>query len=214
MGSNKVAENLKLSASSRDCKSKRGARKLRQRGVIPGVVYGREMEPIPLSVLAGDLAPILRLPDYETKLIDMSVDSGESMDVLVKEAQFDHIGERLLHIDFFRILKGTKLIVDVPIVSVGTAEGVKIGGMLQHNMRIAKIRCLPKDLIHQIEVDVSELMVGDSIHIRDLSVPDTIEILEEPQRTVVTILARRGEEVAKVEEEEAEEAEKEEAPSE
>jgi len=208
-----VAENLKLSASSRDWRGKSRATKMRQRGLIPGVVYGREMEAVPVSVTAGDLAPILRLSDYETELIDMRIDNGKSMDVLVKEAQFDHIGERLLHIDFFRVIRGTKLIVDVPIVLVGTAQGVKMGGMLQHNMRIAKIRCLPRDLIHQIEVDVAALMVGDSVHIRDLLVPDTIEITEEPQRTVVTILAKKGEEVEKVEEE-AEEAEAEETASE
>jgi len=141
------------------------------------------------------------------------VDNKESMDVLVKEAQFDHIGERLLHIDFFRIVKGTKLVVDVSIITVGMPQGVKMGGMLQHNMRIAKIRCLPRHLIHQIEVDVSGLAIGDSIHVKDLSVPDTIEILEEAHRTVLTILARRGEEIAKVEEEEAE-AGKEAGPSE
>jgi len=208
-----VAENLKLSASSRDWRGKSGARKMRQRGLIPGIVYGREMKSVPVSVTAGDLAPILRLSDYETELIDMRIDNGKSMIVLMKEAQFDHIGERLLHIDFFRVLKGTKLTVEVSIVSVGTAEGVTMGGILQHNMRIAKIRCLPKDLIHSIDVDVSALMVGDSIHIRDLSVPDTIEILEEPQRTVVTILAKKGEEVAEVEEE-VEEAEAEETASE
>ena len=208
-----MAENLKLSASSREWRGKSSATKMRQRGLIPGVVYGREMESVPVSVTAGDLAPILRLSDYETELIDMRIDNGKSMDVLVKEAQFDHIGERLLHIDFFRVIRGTKLIVDVPIVLVGTAQGVKMGGMLQHNMRIAKIRCLPRDLIHQIEVDVAALMVGDSVHIRDLLVPDTIEITEEPQRTVVTILAKKGEEVAKVEEE-AEEAEAEETASE
>ncbi len=208
-----MAENLKLSASSRDWRGKGGARKMRRRGLIPGVVYGREMEAVPVSVTAGDLAPILRLSDYETELIDMRIDNGKSMDVLVKEAQFDHIGERLLHIDFFRVIKGTKVMVDVPIVLVGTAQGVKMGGMLQHNMRIAKIRCLPRDLIHQIEVDVAALMVGDSVHIRDLLVPDTIEITEEPQRTVVTILAKKGEEVAKLEEE-AEEAEAEETASE
>ena len=208
-----MAENLKLSASARDCRGKNAMRKMRQRGLIPGVVYGREMESIPIYVAASDMAPVLRRPDYETELIDMSVDNKESMDVLVKEAQFDHIGERLLHIDFFRIVRGTKLVVDVSIVSVGTAQGVKMGGMLQHNMRIAKIRCLPRHLIHQIEVDVSGLAIGDSIHVRDLSVPDTIEILEEEHRTVLTILARRGEEIAKVEEEEAE-AGKEAGPSE
>lgn len=208
-----MAENLKLCASARDCRGKNAMRKMRQRGLIPGVVYGREMESIPIYVAASDMAPVLRRPDYETELIDMSVDNKESMDVLVKEAQFDHIGERLLHIDFFRIVRGTKLVVDVSIVSVGVAQGVKMGGMLQHNMRIAKIRCLPRHLIHQIEVDVSGLAIGDSIHVRDLSVPDTIEILEEEHRTVLTILARRGEEIAKVEEEEAE-AGKEAGPSE
>lgn len=208
-----MAENLKLSASSRDWRGKSDVRKMRRRGMIPGVVYGREMESIPVSIASGDLVPIFRLSDYETELINMRIDDGESMDVLVKEAQFDHIGERLLHIDFFRIVRGTKVTLDVPIISIGIAEGVKIGGMLQNNMRIAKIRCLPKDLIHEIEVDVSDLMIGDSVHVRDLLVSDTIEILEEPQRTVLTVLAKKGEEVEEVEEE-AEEAEAEETPSE
>jgi len=203
-----VAERLKLSASSRDWGGKGSARKMRQQGLIPGVVYGRGMDSIPVVVTASDLVPLLRQSDYESELIDFRVDDGEYMDVLVKEAQFDHIGDRLLHIDFFRIMRGEKLVVEVPIVVLGTAEGVKMGGILQHSTRTAKIRCLPKDIIHDLEVDVSALMVGDSVHIRDLDVPDTIEILEEPQRTVVTILAKKVEEKAPEEEvEEAAEAE-------
>ena len=203
-----MAERLKLSASSRDWGGKGSARKMRQQGLIPGVVYGRGMDSIPVVVTASDLVPLLRQSDYESELIDFRVDDGEYMDVLVKEAQFDHIGDRLLHIDFFRIMRGEKLVVEVPIVVLGTAEGVKMGGILQHSTRTAKIRCLPKDIIHDLEVDVSALMVGDSVHIRDLDVPDTIEILEEPQRTVVTILAKKVEEKAPEEEvEEAAEAE-------
>jgi len=207
-----VAEKLKLSASSRDWVGKGGARRMRQQGLIPGVVYGRGMDSIPVVVTASDLVPLLRQYDYESELIDFRVDDGEYMDVLVKEAQFDHIGDRLLHIDFFRIMRGEKLVVEVPIVVLGAAAGVKMGGILQHNTRTAKIRCLPKNLIHELEVDVSALMVGDSVHIRDLKVPDTIEILEEPQRTVVSVLAKKVEE--KAPEEEVEEAEAEEPASE
>lgn len=209
-----MAEKMKLSASSRDWGGKGSARKMRQRGLIPGVVYGRGMDSIPVVVTASDLVPLLRLPDYESELIDFKVDDGEDMDVLVKEAQLDHIGERLLHIDFFRIMRGEKLVVEVPIVVLGTAEGVKMGGILQNNTRTVKIRCLPKDLIHDLKVDVSALMVGDSIHIRDIDVPDTIEILEEPQRTVMTVLAKKIEEVEAPEEEVEEAAEAEEPASE
>ena len=207
-----MAERLKLSASSRDWGGKGSARRMRLQGLIPGVVYGRGMDSIPVVVTASDLVPLLRQSDYESELIDFRVDDGEPMDVLVKEAQFDHIGERLLHIDFFRIMRGEKLVVEVPIVVLGTAQGVKMGGMLQNNMRAAKIRCLPKNLIHDLEVDVSALMIGDSVHIRDLNVPDTIEILEEPQRTVVTVLAKKIEE-EKAPEEEAEEAAEAEEPA-
>ena len=207
-----MAERLKLSASSRDWGGKGSARRMRLQGLIPGVVYGRGMDSIPVVVTASDLVPLLRQSDYESELIDFRVDDGEPMDVLVKEAQFDHIGERLLHIDFFRIMRGEKLVVEVPIVVLGTAQGVKMGGMLQNNMRAAKIRCLPKNLIHDLEVDVSALMIGDSVHIRDLNVPDTIEILEEPQRTVVTVLAKKIEE-EKAPKEEAEEAAEAEEPA-
>jgi len=164
------------------------------------------MDSIPVVVAERDLSQLLQLTDYESELIDLRVDDGDPMDVLVKEAQFDHIGERLLHIDFFRITRGEKLDVEVPIVVLGTAEGVKMGGILQNNMRAVKIRCLPKDLIHELRIDVSALGVGDSIHIRDLNVPDTIEILEEPQRTVVTVLAKKVEEKAPEEEAPEEEA--------
>ncbi|MBN1593321.1 MAG: 50S ribosomal protein L25 [Candidatus Coatesbacteria bacterium] len=194
-----MAENLRLNASLREGRGKSCVRKMRQNGLIPGVVYGRRMDPIPVSIVASELAPILRLSDYETELIDLNVDNNEPMDVLVKEAQFDHVGTELLHIDFFRIIRGTKLTLDVPVVVHGTAPGVKAGGMLQHNMRIAKIKCLPRNLIHEIAVDISVLEIGDSIHVRDLAVPETIEILEEPQRTVVTVLARKGEEAAVIE---------------
>ncbi|RLC48616.1 MAG: 50S ribosomal protein L25 [Candidatus Coatesbacteria bacterium] len=201
-----MAERLKLSASSRSWGGKGRARRMRQQGLIPGVVYGRGMDSIPVVVAERDLSQLFQLTDYESELIDLRVDDGDPMDVLVKETQFDHIGERLLHIDFFRITRGEKLDVEVPIVVLGTAEGVKMGGILQNNMRAVKIRCLPKDLIHELRIDVSALGVGDSIHIRDLNVPDTIEILEEPQRTVVTVLAKKVEEKAPEEEAPEEEA--------
>ena len=146
---------------------------------------------------------IINLPS-ETELINMKIDGGERMNVLIKEAQLDHIGTHLLHVDFLRILRGTKVVVDVPIVVTGVSVGVKKGGLPQHNMRLAKIRCLPRDLIHQIEVDITHLDVGDSVHIADLEPPEGIEILEEQRRTVITVLAKKGEAVEEKEEEEAE----------
>lgn len=202
-----MADNLSLSASRRETRGKGNSRKMRRAGFVPGVVYGREMAPITISVPARELLHILRLPDFETELIDMKIDDGDSMDVLIKEAQLDHVGQRLLHIDFFRIRRGQKVIVDVPIVTAGIAVGVKAGGLLQHNMRMAKIRCLPRNLIHEIEVDITSLELGDSVHVRDLDLPEGIEILEEQRRTVVTILARKGKEDELEKEEEAAEGE-------
>lgn len=201
-----MAEKIELVGSIREGRGKGFSRKLRQKGLIPGVVYGPKAKSIAITLPVKDVLSILKLPDFETELISLKLDGADEVSVLVKEAQFDHLGQKLLHIDLLRVDAKTEVQVEVPIVCVGTAEGVKMGGILQLSMRQAKIRCLPKDLIHQIEVEVTPLGVGDSLHVRDLKVPEGVHILEEPARTVVSILAKKGKAVEEVEEEEAEEA--------
>ena len=204
-----MGKNLRLNASARAETGGGVSRKLRRHGKMPGVVYGPDMETVPIVFETNEMMHILRMPEYETELVSIKIGDSEPVDVLIKDARYHHIGLKLLHVDFYRIKRGSKVTVDVPLVMQGLAIGVKMGGILQVNMRLIKIRSLPRDLIHEIIVDVSEMDVGDSKHIGDLDVPETIEVLEEERRTI----AKKAEEEEK-EEEELEEAEEDESKEE
>ncbi|MBT9148193.1 MAG: General stress protein CTC [Syntrophomonadaceae bacterium] len=139
--------------------------------------------------------------------------------VLVKEVQRHPVTGRLLHVDFYRIQQGKKLIVSVPIALTGEAPGVKIGGVLEHMLWEVEVECLPKDIPEKIEIDVSSLNIGDALHVRDLTIGEGGKIVTNSEKTVISIVPPtvikeevlpEEEEVVEEEKEEVVEGEKEE----
>jgi large subunit ribosomal protein L25 len=205
---------IQLDSKKRTMTGKGSARKLRSVGKLPGILYGPETSPIMLSLDHKHLQKILRGKSAENILFDLKVDSNgtnQSMRVMIKEIQKDPVTRDYLHVDFYEISMEKELEVDIPVYLVNTPIGVSEGGILEHIRRELKISCMPKNLVDKIEVDVSGLAIGQSLHMEDIDLPPGLKSIEDGDVTIVTVVAPAIEEEAEEEvEEEAEEAESEE----
>jgi len=163
------------------------ARQIRMAGKIPGVVYGPETEPIPVSVEEREFRTAMRHASSGS-ILNLNMDGKETKAVL-REMQRDPVTSRVLHIDFHAISMNKPIHVAIPIHFIGTPVGVKVdGGIMQATMREIEISCLPINIPEHLDVDVSELRIGDSIHVSNVSIPNAT-ILADAQRTVVVISA-------------------------
>ncbi|MGB2957478.1 MAG: 50S ribosomal protein L25 [Bacteroidota bacterium] len=174
-----------LNAESR--KQSRGhAKQTRASGMIPGVFYARGEQNLHIEVLATDLHPLVFTS--QTHVIDLRLKDGASQRCIIRDVQFDPITDKPIHFDLQGLHENEKLTVDVPIVlGGGTAKGVKEGGMLQHVIHKLKITCLPRDIPERIELDIADLAINDSIHVRDLEVSNAT-IMENPDSPVVVVM--------------------------
>ena len=166
------------------------ARKLRQTGSIPAVYYGRGEEPIALTVVLKDLQEVIDRAEGSNVIVDLKVDGDGAGDkkALIREIQRDPVGGHILHLDLQHISLTERIVVEVPVVLVGTAIGVKDGGgILEHLLREVEVECLPTDIPSKLEVDVSALNIGDSLHVSDLKA-DRVEILTEADRAIATVV--------------------------
>ncbi len=190
------------------------ARKLRAQGAIPAICYRKGIEPIPLSMERRVLEKVLKTAAGQNVLIQLKIQDGSASPgqemVILKEAQRDHL-DRIVHADFMGILMDEAITVEVNLRLVGEpTEALREGGMIQQLRRSVEVECLPADIPEHIEVDVSKLQMGESIHVRDIQVAEGVEILTDPAETVVVISAPEEEAVTEVEGEEAEEGAEEE----
>ena len=178
-----------LVAEVRDATGKGAARKLRAAGRIPAVVYGRGTESRAISVDPKALVQLLQKSDAGMNtLIELSVD-GTAKTVLVKELQRDPVRGRPLHTDFYLVDLDQKVEVSVPIHLTGRAPGVELGGILDHPLREIELECLPRAIPESIDVDVSALDVGDSIHVRDLELPEGVSVQSDVNLAVASVVA-------------------------
>jgi len=175
---------------------------LRRTGFVPGVVYGPSIESTPISIAKKDLK-VLFSEITRSSRIELAVDEDgktRELDVFLKVVDYDSITDEPLHVDFYHPDVGHPLKLHVPVKVVGDAPGLKAGGILSVQFNSIRVHGLPKDIPHLITIDVSDLDLGESIHVRDIDFGD-VEPMLPPERTLVTIIAPRGMEV---EEEEAE----------
>ncbi|MFH1226129.1 MAG: 50S ribosomal protein L25 [bacterium] len=168
---------------------------LRKAGLVPAVVYGSGLTTRRLAVKYLDLEKAYKLAG-ESSLIDLKIGPAESVKVLFKEAQIDPVSGRYLHVDFHQIKMDEKLKAEIPLKFVGEAEAVKnLGGVLETSLQAVEVECLPKDLVHEIEVDLSPLKTFDDIiHIKDLKVPAGLTILNKPDEAVALMVEPAKEE--------------------
>jgi large subunit ribosomal protein L25 len=194
----------KLVAEKRDDSGKGVARKLRAAGRVPAILYGHGMQPLPLSVDSKELFHLFHTGAGANVLVDLVVDGAEHL-AMPREVQRDHIKGRFIHVDFLVVRRDEKIEVDVPIRVVGESPGVKAGGVLEHHLWDIHVECLPQNVPEAIKVDVSTLEIGDSLRVADLTAPGGVEILTNPDESVIA--AVQPQMAIEVEEEAAEAAE-------
>ena len=205
-----------LAAQSRTETGKGVARSLRRQALTPAVFYGAEIDPIALTLQAGDLERLIHTGAGENILIDLNIEDGESTQshrAMIKEIQVDPVQRSILHVDFYAISMDEKISLEVPVTLTGEAVGVsEEGGILQQVRRSIEINCLPDQIPEALEVDVSNLAIGDSLHVSDLGVPEGVEVLAEERLTVATVVppAKEEEIIPEIPEEEEEREEVEE----
>ena len=195
-------EQIQVEAFIRNQSGKGPARTLRRSGQIPAIFYGPETKPISLYVRQMDLEKIFKKHSGENLFFQVQLKGEhqeESRTAMLKELQKDPVSRAYLHLDFYEVSLTKELEVEVGLRLVGKSKGVEKGGILQEARRDLQIRCLPRNIPEYIEVDVSGLDIGDSIHVRDLKLDEALSILNDPQTTLVTI-------VPPIEEKAAEEA--------
>ena len=192
-----------VAAESRTETGKSSNRRLRSRGLIPGVVYGAGKEAVPVAVSPTAITDILRSASGENTLFDLEV-GGERRKVILKEFQREPLRGQLLHADFFEVALDKPIEVEVHVELLGTPTGVKNqGGILDFITRELEVECLPADIPAKISLDVSGLELGKHLRVSDVPVPsDRVKILTDPDVVVVHVVTPRAE-VAAAEEEAA-----------
>lgn len=201
-------EIIELKAEPRSMTGKKGARACRNKGMLPGVFYGRGDEPTPLAVDPAQLNKVLRTQAGSNVIIKLTLDEkAEPVNVVVKELQVDSIKGTMRHVDFCHISLDRKIRSMVPFKIVGESPGVKEGGILEHILWELEIESLPLDIPGEIEVDISELNIGDQLNVSQMTVPEGVSVLSDWDMTVVHVVAPRIEVVEVPEEAELEGAE-------
>ena len=187
------------------------ARVLRRAGQIPAVLYGRKIEPVLLSVNTKDLEQILKKGSFGQFILNLVIQNGKKMTkpAIIKELQTHPVSGSLIHIDFYEVDMKRQIKVMVPVVTTGKAVGIEEGGLLNIVRREVEVFCLPGDIPEAIEIDISELSIGDSIHIEDVPLGENVEVSADVNFTVVTVLSPKVEEEVVEEEEEELEGEEE-----
>ena len=177
----------KLIAETRNGRGKGVARKLRAAGRIPAVLYGHDQETTSLSVDAHDMFRVLHTSAGLNVLVDLTVDGTEHL-VLPREIQRNHIKGTVLHVDFLAVSRTEAIQVNVDIVDVGEAPGVKQGGVVDHHLREVLVECFPQDVPEHLEADISALELNDVLHVSDLVPPKGVTILSNPEETVLAVI--------------------------
>src|SRR5215510_10721121 len=205
-------KSVPLNASPRKLARRAGAKSLRSSGSIPAVIYGRQAQPQNLELKSREMEDLIHHSVSENLLVDLAVkdDSRPKRLALVQEVQHHPLSGNILHVDFHEVAENEKVTVQVPVETIGEAVGVKTGGgVLEHVLFKIKARALPKDLPELITVDVSNLNIGQAIHLGEIPAPPGVEIIGDKNIPVIAVAAPRTEE-----EEAAEAAEAAAAPGE
>ena len=181
-----------LSAESRSETGKGVARKLRAAGRVPGVVYGHGREPQSLSLNARELEKLLGSIAAGSTVVELSLGNATT-NTLIREVQRHPFKKQILHVDFMELVAGEKVIVDIPLVFVGTPEGVRTGGgLLEQILHSIEINVDPSSIPNHVDVDVSQMIMGHSLHVRDLKLPEGVEVLTDVDATVCAVIAPRA----------------------
>ena len=205
-----MSEQVSLAASERQSEGKSANRNLRRSGYIPGVLYGGKDEPKKISIMEKDIVKATEIAGFTTQILQISMD-GKDVDVVVKEIQRHPATSRVLHADFMRVDPDSKITLVVPIRTLNDESciGVKVsGGQVNHLINDIEISCLASNLPEQLEIDVQEMDIGDTVSLSEIKLPEGVEITilqqdEDRDQAVVSVTETR-EMIIEEEEEELE----------
>lgn len=194
-------EELILKVEEREALTKGQLNKLRNEGVIPAILYGEKGKNKNLKVVSKDLLRLMHGHHLENSIIKLEIDKkdqkSKSIPVMVKDVQRNPVTDKIIHIDFYQVSLTKEIKVKVPVRATGEAIGVKQdGGTLEHIMWEIEVECLPTNIPESIEVDVSNLKIGDSVSVGDLKVASDIKVLSDLSASVLSVAAPVKEEVA------------------
>lgn len=178
-----------VNGNKRTLSTKGAVNQMRRDGNVPGIFYTKGVEPIPVSVSEKELKPIVFTS--ETHIINLKIDNGEEYKSILKNVQFDPVTDRVVHFDFLGISADQEIEIDVPIMFEGQAKGVKEGGIVQQTLHKVTVSCLPADIPQHISINVANLALGDSIHVRDLVI-DKVKFLQNPDVIIVSVVVPRA----------------------
>lgn len=190
-------KSVALNAFPRTLGRRAGAKKLRTAGRIPAIIYGRQAKPQTLEVISKEIENLIHHAVSENLLVDLAVkdDSRPNRLALLQEVQHHPLSGNILHVDFHEVAENEKVTIQVPVEATGEAIGVKTdGGVLEHVLFKIKVRALPKDLPELLTVDVSNLKIGQAIHLGEIPAPAGVEVIGDKNIPVIAVAAPRTEE--------------------
>ncbi len=180
-----------LQVFKREKSGKEASKKLRKKGYIPAIIYGKGMENLPIQVIYSDFEKIYNRHKEETVLFNLILENGseKKIQAILKDVQRHPVTDRFIHLDFQYLEVNRPIEIKVPLKFVGKPVGITKGGVLEIILHEITLECLPKDIPDKIVIDLSALDVNQSLHIRDIKVPEGVRIVDDPQETVVTVVA-------------------------
>ncbi len=191
-----------LAARRRSETGKGAARRLRAAGQVPAILYGKDQEPISLTLNAREALHLFHSISVENTIVNVRIDDDkEELETLVREIQMHPFRPDIVHVDFYCIERGVALEVDIPANYVGTPQGVRDGGVLEVILHEIRVKCLPSQIPDTIEIEISALDIGDSIHASEITMDEGVELLTDPGQTICLVSAPRAEEEVEEEEE-------------
>ncbi len=186
-----MAANATLTAEKRSDAGKSAMRKLRAAGRTPAVLYGHGEQTRPISVDSHELNVLFSKISVENTIIQLKLadERGGALRTLVREVQIEPSSRRVLHVDFYQVHAGERIEVEVPLHFVGTAAGVKAGGIFHPNFNALPVRCVAEQIPEAIEVDISGLEVGDSLHTSQIVLPEGATTDLDPEAVIASVTA-------------------------
>jgi len=185
-------KNLVVEVSRRDTRGSNASRRLRREGFVPAIVYGMGLDPFAVTVAARRVDEVLHSDAGRNAIFQLSLtDEGktQSRAAMIRDLTRDPVTSRVTHVDFLRVDLDKVVHVSVPVRPVGDAPGVKIGGLLEIVHRDLHVECLPGDIPEHLDIDVSALDIGGQVHVRDMSIPSAVKVLDDADLVVLHVVA-------------------------
>lgn len=196
-------ETINLTAKHRSTVGNGPARALRRTGFTPAVLYGPQTEAVNLCVATSDMVKIVQRGSIAQMLLNLGIENGAATrkTAMIKELQTHPVTGEVLHVDFYEVAMDRKITVNIPVEIVGKSKGVEDGGILQIVRRELEVQCLPNQIPDVIHIDVTDVGIGDAVHVEQIQLAGEVDILAETNFTVVTVVSPAMEAEAETEEE-------------